>query len=230
LKVDLSQLKFDSSGLIPAIVQDHSNGEVLMVAYMNREALVKTLETGLAHYFSRSRQKLWQKGESSGHVQKVQEILYDCDGDALVVKADQKVAACHTGHRSCFYRALGGNEDIAHTIFDEKEIYDGREEREILDRLYAVIVDRKRNPREDSYTSSLLSKDVEAIGKKVLEESLELILAATAGDRGNVVRETADLIYHTWVLLAAVSVRPEEVRKELAGRFGTGGLAEKAAR
>ena len=230
MNVDFSQLKFDSSGLIPAIVQDHSNGEVLMVAYMNREALEKTLETGLAHYFSRSRQKLWQKGESSGHVQRVREILYDCDGDALVVKADQKVAACHTGHRSCFYRALGRGEDIARTIFDEKEIYDGREEREVFDRLYAVIVDRKNNPEDDSYTSSLLAGGGEVIGKKVQEEGLELILATMAADRENVVREAADLIYHTWVLLAAASVRPEEVRKELAGRFGTGGLAEKAAR
>jgi len=231
LKTDLSHLKFGPDGLIPAIVQDHINRDVLMVAYMNSEALEKTLETGLAHFFSRSRQKIWQKGESSGHVQEVKEILFDCDADALLVKADQKVAACHTGHRSCFYRTLGGpEEERGEVLFDADSVYDGVGAREILDRLYSVIVERKSNPRESSYTSTLLAGGAEAIGKKLAEESLELTLAAQDGDKGHTVREAADLIYHIWVILGLVDAKPDEVLEELNRRFGKSGFQEKAER
>jgi phosphoribosyl-AMP cyclohydrolase len=120
--IDLKELKFDSDGLIPAIVQDVDNGEVLMMAWMNAEAVEKTADTGLTHFYSRSRQKMWQKGESSGHVQEVVEILYDCDADCLLVRARQKVAACHTGHRSCFYRDIDGNE-VSRPVFDAGEVY-----------------------------------------------------------------------------------------------------------
>lgn len=119
---DLTQLKFDSNGLIPAIVQDADNGEVLMMAWMNAEAVEKTVQTGLTHFFSRSRQKLWLKGEASGHVQKVVQILFDCDADCLLVKARQEIAACHTGHRSCFYRDLEGHE-VSEPVFDAGEVY-----------------------------------------------------------------------------------------------------------
>jgi len=228
---DLTQLKFDSDGLIPAIIQDHANGEVLMVAYMNTEALEKTLETGLAHFFSRSRQKIWQKGESSGHVQEVKEILFDCDADALVVKADQKVAACHTGHRSCFYRTLGrGEREQGEVLFDARSVYEGAGTREILDRLYGVIMERKKSPGENSYTSILLAGGAESIGKKLVEESLELTLAAKEGDKEHTVREVADLIYHAWVILGLVDVKPDEVLEELSRRFGKSGLEEKAER
>ncbi len=121
-KLDPTQLKFDSDGLIPAIVQDADSGEVLMMAWMNAEAIEKTVQTGLTHFFSRSRQKMWQKGESSGHVQEVVEILFDCDADCLLLRAHQKVAACHTGHRSCFYRDLDGNE-VSEPVFDVGEVY-----------------------------------------------------------------------------------------------------------
>lgn len=122
MKIDLTQLKFDSDGLIPAIVQDTENDEVLMMAWMNADAIEKTVETGLTHFFSRSRQKMWLKGESSGHVQEVVQVLFDCDADCLLVKARQKVAACHTGHRSCFYRDLDGNE-VSEAVFDAAEVY-----------------------------------------------------------------------------------------------------------
>ncbi|TNF46034.1 phosphoribosyl-AMP cyclohydrolase, partial [bacterium] len=151
MNIDISHLKFGPDGLIPAIVQDHVSRDVLMVAYMNSEALEKTLKTGLAHYFSRTRQKIWMKGESSGHLQEVKEILFDCDEDALLVKADQKVAACHTGHRSCFYRTLGRpEEERGETLFDAKSVYHEAGVREALDRLYGVIMERKNNPSKNS--------------------------------------------------------------------------------
>lgn len=121
-KFDLSRLKFDSDGLIPAIVQDADSGEVLMMAWMNTDALEKTLQTGLTHFYSRSRQKMWLKGESSGHIQEVVQVLFDCDADCLLVRARQKVAACHTGHRSCFYRDIEGNE-VSAPVFDAGEVY-----------------------------------------------------------------------------------------------------------
>ena len=228
-KSDLSQLKFDSDGLIPAIVQDADNGEVLMMAWMNGEALEKTVQTGLTHFFSRSRQKLWQKGESSGHVQVVVQVLYDCDADCVLVKAHQKVAACHTGHRSCFYRDLEGQE-ISEAVFDAAGVYGDKDSREAFDRLYGVIADRKKNPAEGSYTSELFSGGLDIIGGKVLEEAGELVEASREKGPDEVLREAADLIYHTWVLLAEAGVTPEDVRKELARREGTSGLEEKAGR
>ena len=118
-------IKFDSRGLLPAIAQDDVTGDVLMMAYMNREALEKTLETSIVHYYSRSRQELWMKGKSSGHVQEVRDIFLDCDGDTLLIKVNQKVAACHTGHRSCFYRKFEGDslKEISEEIFDREKVY-----------------------------------------------------------------------------------------------------------
>ena len=121
----VDEIKYDAQGLVPVIAQDYKNNEVLMVAYMNRASLKTTLETGITHYWSRSRQKFWKKGESSGHIQEVKEVLVDCDQDALVIKVDQKIAACHTGYRSCFYRKLDGDELVVfqEKIFEEDEVY-----------------------------------------------------------------------------------------------------------
>jgi phosphoribosyl-ATP pyrophosphohydrolase/phosphoribosyl-AMP cyclohydrolase len=229
LKIDLTQIKFDSDGLIPAIVQDADNGEVLMMAWMNAEAVEKTVQTGFTHFFSRSRQKMWQKGESSGHVQEVVEVLFDCDADCLLVKANQKVAACHTGHRTCFYRNLQGG-TVSEAVFDAGQVYGDKDSREAFDRLYGVIADRKKNPAEDSYTSQLFTGGMEAIGAKVLEEAGELVEAAKAKGAKDVVHEAADLIYHAWVLLAQAGVSPDQVREELARRSGTSGLDEKKNR
>ncbi len=228
-KLDLSQLKFDSDGLIPAIVQDADNGEVLMMAWMNAEAIEKTVQTGFTHFFSRSRQKMWQKGESSGHVQEVVEVLFDCDADCLLVKAHQKVAACHTGRRSCFYRSLHDG-TVSEVVFDAGQVYGDKDNREAFDRLYGIIADRKKNPKEGSYTSQLFSGGVKTIGAKVLEEAGELVEAARFKKPGEVVHEAADLIYHTWVLLAEAGISPEQVREELAGREGVSGFEEKAGR
>lgn len=229
MTIEITQLKFDSDGLIPAIVQDATSGEVLMMAWMNGEAVSLTAETGLTHFFSRSRQKLWQKGESSGHVQKVTEILFDCDADCLLVKATQEVAACHTGHRSCFYRNLEGK-TVGEAVFDAGEVYGDKESREIFDTLFGVIMDRKKNPSETSYTTKLLSGGPVSVGAKVTEEAAELVEAAHTGVRDEVVHEAADLIYHAWVLLAGAGVSPQDVREELSRRFGTPGLEEKKNR
>ena len=208
-------LRFDAHGLIPAIAQDAENGQILMHAYMNAEAVARTLETGLAHYYSRSRQRLWRKGEESGHVQRVRAILYDCDEDALLLKVDQAVAACHTGNRSCFYRALPA-EGMA-PADDPATVYSGLG---ILADVYGVILDRKAHPSEGSYVASLFAKGQDQILKKIVEESAEVLTASKGRDRRQLIYEMADLWFHTLVLLAAHEIRPEEIAEELGRRFG----------
>ena len=214
-------LRFDANGLIPVIAQDAGNGQVLMHAYMNADALARTLETGLAHYYSRSRQRLWRKGEESGHVQRVREILYDCDADSLLLKVDQDVAACHTGNRSCFYRAFpiagADSRQTADRRFDPGAVYAGLG---ILADVYGVILDRKAHPPEGSYVASLLAKGRDEILKKILEESAEVLTASKDGDRKQVIYEMADLWFHTLMLLAEHGIRPEEIAQELGRRFG----------
>lgn len=216
-----AELRFDADGLIPAIAQDAANGQVLMHAYMNAEALCLTLETGLAHYYSRSRKRLWRKGEESGHVQRVREILYDCDADTLLLKVEQVVAACHTGNRSCFFRRLDGV-GVNGTLggerrFDPAAVYSGLG---ILADVYGVILDRKAHPPEGSYVASLFSKGRNQILEKVLEEAREVVIASRDADRNQVIYELADLWFHTLVLLAEQGVRPEEIAQELRRRFG----------
>lgn len=207
-------LRFDANGLIPAIAQDGGNGQVLMLAYMNAEALAKTLETGFAHYFSRSRGRLWRKGEESGHVQRVRAIRYDCDEDTLLLDVEQTVAACHTGHRSCFFRTLEG------TVAEEAPTGDGSGRLGILEQVYGTIQDRRRNRPEGSYVTSLLAKGPDAPLKKVAEEAAEVLLAAKDADRSQVVYEVADLWFHTLVVLAQMEIRPDEIAVELERRVG----------
>jgi phosphoribosyl-ATP pyrophosphohydrolase/phosphoribosyl-AMP cyclohydrolase len=230
---DLSSLRYDHAGLIPAIVQDRYGGEVLMMAWMNEEAVRLTVATGYAHYWSRSRQRIWKKGESSGHMQAVAEVLYDCDADCLLLKVDQKEAACHIGRRSCFFRVLDGTPETGKAgkaVFDPAKVYAGQAEREALDRLYGAIVERRKHPGPDSYTSQLLSAGWERMGKKLVEEAFELAAAARGGKREEVARECADLLYHAWVILGAAGVAPAEVYAELVRRAGKSGLQEKAER
>lgn len=214
-------LRFDAQGLIPAIAQDAENGQVLMHAYMNAEALARTLATGLAHYYSRSRGRLWRKGEESGHVQRVRAILYDCDEDTLLLKVNQEVAACHTGNRSCFYRELpignGGDRVAGSLHFDPGVVYSGLG---ILLDVYRVIQDRMAHPPEGSYVASLLAKGSDQILKKIAEESAEVLLAAKSGDRKQIVYEMADLWFHALVLLAEREILPHEIAQELGRRFG----------
>jgi phosphoribosyl-ATP pyrophosphohydrolase/phosphoribosyl-AMP cyclohydrolase len=205
----LEGLKFDERGLIPAIVQDVDTKEVLMLAYMNEDSLRKTLDTGETWFWSRSRKELWHKGETSVHIQKVKSINYDCDGDTLLIEAEQKGVACHTGARSCFFNLL--------YLFEED-----REEKatpDIIEKLYKIITDRKENPRKDSYTNYLLDEGLDKILKKVGEETAEVIIAAKNPDRNELIYETGDLLYHLLVLLRERDIAPREIFAELGNRF-----------
>ena len=209
----LERIKFDQQGLVPAIIQDASNGTVLMLAYMNRESLTKTLETGTTWFYSRSRQELWNKGATSGHVQTVKELLYDCDGDTLLVKVEQTGAACHEGTYSCFSRRFGEAES---TLTERPQVLDAA----VLPELFAVLEDRRQNPQAGSYTSSLFAKGEDRILKKIGEEAAETIIAAKNHSQGEVIYEMADLWYHCLVLLAAHNISLSELMEELAKRRG----------
>ena len=225
----LDQLKFDKDGLLPCITQDAENGEVLMLAYMNAEAVENTLKTGKVHYYSRSRGKQWMKGESSGHVQTVCEIRYDCDGDTLLIKIDQEGAACHTGRRSCFYTVVDGAEVRidAEPEVDTTAIY---AEQDILDAVYHVIQDRRRNPNEKSYVNSLFTKGLDKILSKVGEEATEAAVADKGGDREEIIYEVADLFFHTLIMMGYYDLPPERIYAELRRRFGMSGIEEKESR
>ncbi len=213
-----NDLKFDNNGLIPVIVQDFKTNEVLMMAYMNREAYEKSVETQMVHYWSRSRNRLWLKGESSGHYQHIKSISIDCDNDALLLKVDQVEAACHTGHYSCFYRELGeeGAKETSDTVFDAEKVYG--DSSKILRELYDVIVDRRANPKEGSYTNYLFEKGLDKILKKVGEEAAEVIIAAKNKSKEEIRYEIADLFYHLFVLMVERDVKLEDIYDELKGR------------
>ncbi len=202
----IPELTFDSHGLIPAIVQDWRSGEVLMMAYMNEEALARTLETGRTWFWSRSREKLWNKGETSGHFQFVKSLRYDCDLDCLLVLADQRGPACHTGEHTCFHRSIDGAA-LKPAVF------------EALSRLYDLVGERKRLMPPGSYTTSLFEKGTDTILKKVGEESAELIVAAKGGEHDEVSYEAADLFYHVCVLLSKTEVPLTDVFEELLKRW-----------
>ena len=201
--MNIDDLKFDERGLIPAIVQDARTREVLTLAYMNRESLARTIETGQTWFWSRSRNELWHKGETSGNTQSVVGLHSDCDKDAIVVLVNPAGPACHTGARSCF-----------DTETDE-------ELGALLNRLYELIVTRERERPEGSYTTYLFNNGLDKILKKVGEESAETIIAAKNEDRARLTAEVADLVYHLLVLLVARGVGLDEIRSELAGRRGT---------
>ena len=203
--IDVSELKFDKDGLIPAIVKDADSGKVLTLAYMNRESLEISMNKKLTCLWSRSRQELWLKGETSGNYQHIVSITADCDGDALLVKVHKDGPACHLGTDSCFSRPLLEGE--------EKE-----PEQFSLDTLYQLLLSRKKELPEGSYTSYLFQKGIDKILKKVGEECTEVIIAGKGGDRAETVYETADLAYHVLVMMAELGITPEEIRTELASR------------
>ncbi|NLM53070.1 MAG: bifunctional phosphoribosyl-AMP cyclohydrolase/phosphoribosyl-ATP diphosphatase HisIE [Firmicutes bacterium] len=200
----MAELKYDQAGLIPAIVQDAYNGRVLMLAYMNAAALQKTLETGQAWFYSRSRQELWHKGATSGNLQIVKRIYYDCDGDALLLQVEQKGSACHTGAVTCFYRTLTAWENLPPDNF--------------LAELERIIAERKLNLPAGSYTAKLFTAGLDRILKKIGEEAGEVIIAAKNDDRSELIYECGDLLYHLLVLLAQKGVSFTEILAELARR------------
>ncbi|MCD8342987.1 MAG: bifunctional phosphoribosyl-AMP cyclohydrolase/phosphoribosyl-ATP diphosphatase HisIE [Oscillospiraceae bacterium] len=201
--LNIDELKFDERGLIPAIVVDAYSKKVLTLAYMNRESLEISMREGRTCFFSRSRQELWRKGETSGNVQHIVSITADCDRDALTVVVEKDGPACHTGADSCF------NDEVWHS----KELSEFS-----IDGLYALLQNRKATLPEGSYTSYLFQKGVDKILKKVGEECTEVIIAAKAADKRETVYEIADLAYHVLVLMAEAGITPEEIRQELASR------------
>ena len=202
-KETLDKLKFDENGLIPAIVTDCESKEILTLAYMNRESLEITLEKGLTCFFSRSRQKLWLKGETSGNYQHVVSITADCDFDALNVSVKKDGPACHTGKDSCFFNELAADGD--------------KQEPFSMDGLYDLLLGRKTNMPEGSYTTYLFSKGLDKILKKIGEESTEVIIGAK-NSREETVYEIADLAYHVMVLMVELGISVNDIRKELASR------------
>ena len=259
----LDDVKFDQQGLIPAIAQDHLTGRILMVAWMNRDALQLTAEKNHGVYFSRSRNKLWHKGEESGHYQHVHEIRLDCDADVIVLQITQHGGiACHTGRESCFYRVLTpqgwqvvdavkkdpqsiyGNVDTSHsntsenTTLDVEQQLSKIEAQDVLTHLAQVMQQRKQASGDKSYVASLYQKGLNKILEKLGEESIETILAAKDYDaqmdskehQDDLIYETADLWFHSIVMLGYFDIAPQQVLNELARRMGLSGLDEKASR
>ena len=200
----MSEIRFNQEGLVPVVVQDAYSKDVLMMAYMNKEALNVTRETKKATYYSRSKKRLWQKGETSGHTQHVKAIRYDCDEDALLLEVEQVGVACHTNHKSCFYRTLEGEDTNAQAS--------------VLDEIEAVVKDRQANPKEGSYTGYLFDKGIDKILKKVGEETAETIIAAKNHDPQEIALEVSDLLYHLTVMLVERGVPLSAVYEELRKR------------
>jgi phosphoribosyl-AMP cyclohydrolase / phosphoribosyl-ATP pyrophosphohydrolase len=202
--MSINDIRFDSNGLVTAVVQDAFSKEVLMVAYLNQEALNQTVKSGQTWFFSRSRNELWHKGDTSGNYQTVKAIRYDCDGDALLIEVEPLGPACHTGERSCFYRNILQSESTDITA--------------IISRLFETVKERKANPKEGSYTNYLFDKGIDKILKKVGEETSEVIIAAKNDSKDELIYETADLVYHMTVLLVEKGIDPQEIAKELNKR------------
>ena len=199
---EIPKLNYDEKGLIPVIVQDYRTNEVLMMAYSNEEAVKLMYETGYTHFWSRSRQKMWKKGEESGHVQKIRSIQADCDDDTLLVRVEQTGVACHTGNPSCFFKLIYGNTYQTAAIIPE---------------LIRTVEDRKNNPSEESYTCKLFGDETKMC-KKIVEEAAEVALAVKDHDEDEIAAETSDLIYHTIVALVKEGVDLGKIYGELTER------------
>ena len=210
--------------MLPVVVQDATTNEVLMMAYMNQEALKLSLQSNHAHYFSRSKQRIWKKGESSGHIQIIKAFLLDCDDDTLLIKVDQTGVACHTGRKSCFFTELTSGRSISDPQVDTAAMYG------IIDELYHTILSRKQADPESSWTAKLFAKGENTILKKIVEEAGEFSFAIKDDNENEIVYEAADLTYHVLVALGYKNISPDRIKQELARRFGMSGIAEKNSR
>jgi len=211
--------------LLPVIVQDENTSEVLMLAYMNKEALEKTLQTKKAHYFSRTKQRIWQKGESSGNIQRIKDIFIDCDNDTLLLKVEQVGGvACHTGRKSCFFTKLESDEVVTKPKEEATKNYS------VLDKLYHELQKRKNADPKTSYTASLLQKGENSYLKKIVEEAGEYCFAIKDNDKKEIVYEAADLVYHCLIPLIDKNIHPDQIKEELKRRFGISGIEEKNSR
>ena len=204
--LDFSNFKLNSDGLIPVVAQNYKTGEVLMLAYMNAEAFDRTVKTGKMTYYSRSRQSLWTKGETSGHFQYVKSLTIDCDKDTLLAKVEQIGPACHTGSPTCFFQTIAGTD------------YDETNPLEIFQSVYDTILDRKKHPKEGSYTNYLFDKGIDKILKKVGEEAAEVIIAAKNPNTEELKYELADFLYHAMVLMAERGLTWDDIIRELSDR------------
>lgn len=200
---NIDSIRFDEKGLIPAVVQDYYSKQVLTLAYMNRESLEITMREGKTCFYSRSRGELWRKGETSGNYQQVVSITADCDGDALVIEVIKDGPACHTGEESCFFQSVYQSEEVGAFSYED---------------LYRMLEDRKKNPKEGSYTTYLFEKGKDKILKKIGEESTEVIIGAAKNDRSETLYEIADLTYHLMVLMVEEGIPMKDLSRELAGR------------
>src|SRR5690625_2368558 len=203
METEIKNLSFDDQGLIPAIVQDANTGKVLTLAYMNEASLNKTIETNETWFYSRSRQALWNKGETSGNKQQIKKISYDCDSDALLVHVDPLGPACHTGEESCFYNDLYTKEQPA---------------ADIIERVVGKIKERRNEPQDGSYTTYLFNEGIDKILKKVGEESTEVIIGAKNNDKNELTAEISDLVYHVLVLIEVQGVEIADIKQELVQR------------
>jgi phosphoribosyl-ATP pyrophosphohydrolase/phosphoribosyl-AMP cyclohydrolase len=209
----VENVRFDDGGLVPVVAQDATTGDVLTLAYANREALERTLATGEAHFYSRSRRELWRKGETSGNTQRVVEVRLDCDGDAVLYRVEPRGPACHTGERSCFFTTLAGE-----GVGVATEGSDGTSLGTMVERLAGIIAQRHREMPQGSYTAGLIRRGPERLAQKVGEEAVEVVIAALRDDR--LAEETADLVYHLLVLLEERGVGTEKVAGVLRDRHG----------
>jgi len=220
----VDRVDWEKSELLPVIVQEASTNEILMMAYMNKEALELSLNTKNAHYFSRSKQRIWKKGESSGHTQTIHSFSIDCDNDTLLIKVTQEGVACHTGRKSCFFTELESGETNSEVEVDTTAAYG------VIDTLYHTIQERKLADPTTSWTAKLISKGENTILKKVVEEAGEFSFAYKDNDEAEMIYEAADLTYHMLVALAVKNISPDRIKQELARRFDMSGIAEKNAR
>ncbi len=222
MKKIIKQIDWQKSPLLPVIVQEAHSNEVLMLAYMNQEALTLSLQTKKAHYFSRSKQRIWMKGESSGNIQKIQSFWLDCDNDTLLLKVEQiGGVACHTGRKSCFFTELESG-SVESEIDQTTLSHYG-----IIDQLYHTILERKSADPKSSYVASLLHKGENGYLKKVVEEAGEFAFAVKDDDESEIIYEAADLAFHVLVALGDKNINPDRIKQELARRFGLSGIEEK---
>ncbi|MDD2790196.1 MAG: bifunctional phosphoribosyl-AMP cyclohydrolase/phosphoribosyl-ATP diphosphatase HisIE [Sulfurimonas sp.] len=220
----LNRVDWEKSDLLPVIVQDVVSNEVLMMAYMDKEALELSLSTKIAHYYSRSKKRIWKKGESSGHIQTIHSFNIDCDNDTLLIKVTQEGVACHTGRKSCFFTELESGAVNAAVEVNSEAMYG------VIDTLYHTIQERKNADPSSSWTAKLISKGENTILKKVVEEAGEFSFAYKDNDEAEMIYEAADLTYHMLVALAVKNISPDRIKQELSRRFNMSGIAEKNAR
>lgn len=222
-----NRIDWEKSPLIPVVVQDHKSGAVLMLGFMNQEALNLSFQSGFLHYFSRTKNRIWKKGEQSGHTQKIMEIFLDCDNDTLLAKVIQNGVVCHSGRESCFFQKI----DLENaSIKNISEPQDMSEKYNLIDILYHTLQERKNQSPQTSYTASLYAKGDNTICKKIAEEAAELTFALKDNQKEEIIYECSDLIYHILVGLSYKNISPDLIFSELKRRFGISGIDEKNSR